>query len=268
MFKKIAFIGVGNMSRAIISGIQRSDLPVDNIVLYDKFPEQYALLDQGRCRYTYAEDIQAAVQDANYVILAVKPQNFPEILEEISRVPSCSQKIYITIAAGITSNHVSEALNGAVVIRVLPSLPITIGAGVTVICNNLLVKSDVFDFVKAIFESTGSVIQIEESQMNRIIGVTSSSPAYVFKFIDCICKGAAAQGLQYENIVDIVCDVFIGSALLLKQSGTAPDELISRVASKGGTTEKALAAMDKDNIEKIIEKAMIACTKRADELGN
>ena len=81
---------------------------------------------------------------------------------------------------------------------------------------------------------------IDESEMNRIIGVTSSSPAYVFKFIDAICEGARVQGIDGEGLLETICDMVIGSAYLLKNSEFSPKELISRVASKGGTTEKAL----------------------------
>ena len=103
--------------------------------------------------------------------------------------------------------------------------------------------------------------------MNRIIGALSSSPAYVFKFIDAICKGAQAQGLNGNALLDAVCDVVIGSAMLLKGSSLLPSELISRVASKGGTTQKALDKLDEYNFDQIVTEAMIACTQRADELG-
>ena len=103
--------------------------------------------------------------------------------------------------------------------------------------------------------------------MNRIIGVTSSSPAYVFKFIDAICKGAASQGLDEKDLLNAVCDMVIGSALLLKSSSDTPSALISKVASKGGTTEQALLKLDEGGFDKAIENAMKACTLRADELG-
>ena len=90
---------------------------------------------------------------------------------------------------------------------------------------------------------------------------------YVFKFIDAICKGAESQGLDGKALVDTVCDVVIGSAMLLKQSFDTPSELISKVASKGGTTEQALIKLDEGDFDKVIETAMKACTNRADELG-
>ncbi len=266
MDKKMAVIGVGNMARAIIAGIQGSSIQISELALYDKNPSQYSLLPDGNKEYVYADSIAAAVKNADVVLLSVKPQNFADVLAEISVVGGYEKKLYVTIAAGITVSAVSDALGGAEVVRVLPNLPITIGNGVTAICNSPIEASKLA-FVTSIFETTGSVINIDEAEMNRIIGVTSSSPAYVFKFIDCICKAAEAQGLSSENLISTVCDVFIGSALLLKQSGEAPADLIAKVASKGGTTERAISELESAGIEEIIQKAMIACTKRADELG-
>ena len=143
----------------------------------------------------------------------------------------------------------------------------TIGKGVSAICRNESAAKEDFDFVDSVFASAGSTIVIDESEMNRIIGVLSSSPAYVFKFIDAICKGADAQGLDGVELLDSVCDVLIGSALLLKNSDVSPAELISRVASKGGTTQKALDKLDEMNFDAIVAEAMIACTARANELG-
>ncbi len=264
---KLAVIGVGNMAKAVISGIQNSDVSVSKILMFDKNAEQYETLTSGRCPYVYCSSVAAAVASADCVLLSVKPQNFPEVLEEISAVENAAEKLYITIAAGITVQSVSDMLGGANVIRALPNLPMTIGQGVSVICKNPSVPSSDFDFVCSLFNTSGSTLVIDESEMNRLIGVTSSSPAYVFKLIDAMLKGAQAQGLECDGMLDAICDVFIGSAMLLKQSGEAPSTLISRVASKGGTTEQALLKLDEGGICDTIGNAMSACTRRAEELG-
>ena len=214
-----------------------------------------------------ASSIKNAVEIADAVLLSVKPQNFPEVLAEISAVDSHSEKLYITIAAGITVESISKVLGTDRIIRVLPNIPMTIGKGVSLVCTNDKVDTLAFAFVCDVFGASGTTVIIDETDMNRMIGVTSSSPAYVFKFIDCIYKGAIAQGLSTDGLIDTICDVFIGSAMLLKQSGESPEALISKVASKGGTTQKALDAMDEADISKIITDAMLACTARADELG-
>lgn len=268
MSYKLGIIGVGNMAKAIISGIQKADVNISEIILFDKNKEQYLTLPDGRCSYKFAESVFDAVNASDCVLLSIKPQNMFDVLSEISNVESHSNKLYITIAAGITVDTISSALGNARTVRVLPNLPMTVGHGVSVICKNEDVSKSDFDFVCSIFEPTGSTLIIDESDMNRIIGVTSSSPAYVFKFIDAIYKGAVSQGLPAEGLIDAICDVFIGSALLVKQSGETPEQLASKVASKGGTTERALLCLDNADVEKIVLDAMVACTKRADELGS
>ena len=162
---------------------------------------------------------------------------------------------------------VKTSLHGAPTVRVLPNTPMLIGMGVSVICRAPDVDPADFAFVKAMFEASGSVTVIDETEMNRIISVTSSSPAYVFAFINAVCEGAKAQGLDGDALLHAVCDVFIGAATLLRDGGIPPAEQISRVTSKGGTTERAMATLAAHDVDGIIRKAMEACTARADELA-
>lgn len=263
----LSVIGVGNMANAIIAGILGSDsIDINRIFLFDKNPEQYDRAPKSdKC--VAVNSIVEAVESADCVLLSVKPQNYDQAIEDIKKASDFSKKLYISIAAGITSETVSNALGGACVIRVLPNLPMTVGMGVSVICENQKATDSDFELVCSIFKASGSIVVIDESEMNRIIGVTSSSPAYVFKFINAVYEGALAQGLAGDDLIDTICDVFIGSAMLLKKSGESPQALISRVASKGGTTERALAKLDEGNVNSTIIEAMIACTARADELG-
>ena len=265
--RTLAVIGVGNMARAVIAGMLQAKLPVSEIVLYDKMIQQYESLPPSPL-FRFAEDACEAIRDADCVLLAVKPQNYEEVLSELRREPSYAQKLYISIAAGIASQSVSAQLGNACVIRVLPNVPMLIGQGVSLICENAEASAENFDFVCEAFRSAGSIQVIDEADMNRMIGVTSSSPAYVFRFIHAIYQGALAQGLPDRNLLNAICDMVIGSAKMLKASDEAPEVLISRVASKGGTTEKALETLSAYHFDEAIIDAMRACTARADELGN
>ena len=267
MARSLAVIGVGNMASAIISGIASSDIELSSIILYDKNKDQYDRLNGCNIPLVYSDSIDEAISAADCILLSVKPQNYSEVLSEISKVEKCSEKLYVSIGAGITSDSVSTVLGNACVIRVLPNVPMLIGEGVSVICKNKNATKADFDFVCAVFRSAGSVLLIDESEMNRTIGVTSSSPAYVFKFINAIYKGALSQGLNSKELLDSICDTVIGSALMLKGFDESPEELIAKVASKGGTTEQALKTLDEYDFDKAIERAMLACTNRAEELG-
>ena len=265
--RKIAFIGVGNMANAIIGGLLRSgavDCP--HLILSDKFPEKCVPYTEGGAILAASPAEAAATADC--VVLAVKPQNFPEVLDELSRVEGIENKLIVTIAAGITVETVKTALRGATTVRVLPNTPMLIGMGVSVICRAPDVDPADFAFVSAMFEASGSVTVIDEAEMNRIISVTSSSPAYVFAFIHAICEGAKAQGLDGDALLPAVCDMVIGSATLLRDGGLSPNQQISRVTSKGGTTERAMAVLSERGMADMVKDAMQACTNRADELAN
>jgi pyrroline-5-carboxylate reductase len=104
--------------------------------------------------------------------------------------------------------------------------------------------------------------------MNAMLGVTSSSPAYVFKFINAIYEGSIVQGISDgKELMNAICDVVIGSAEMLKASSESPKALVDRVASKGGTTERALSVLDSREFDSSIIDAMRSCTERANELG-
>jgi pyrroline-5-carboxylate reductase len=264
--RKIAFIGVGNMAGAIIVGMLNSGaVNHGHLILSDTLPEKCApYVEKGA---VMAASPAEAAEKADCVVLSVKPQNFPEILPVLSEVEGIEHKLIITIAAGISSETVKTALRGAPVVRVLPNTPMLVGLGVSVICRAEDVSPEDFAFVCSVFEASGSITVIDESDMNRIISVTGSSPAYVFAFIDAICEGAKAQGLDGDALMESVCDMVIGSATLLRDGGLTPEEQIKRVTSKGGTTERAMNVLYERNMTAMVVDAMKACTARAEEMS-
>ena len=183
MGRRIGFIGVGHMATAIIGGITAENklIACSDLVLYDLFPDKCQTWASLGAQVVHSEAEVAMLSDV--IVLAVKPQNFPELLDRLSHVEHIHQKVIVTIAAGITVDTISSALHGAPVVRVLPNTPMLIGMGVSVICRNTAVEPKDFDFIVSMFKASGSVFLIDEAEMNRIISVTSSSPAYVFAFI-------------------------------------------------------------------------------------
>ena len=263
--RKIAFIGVGNMAGAIIGGMLKSGaVDYGHLILSDRFPEKCAAyVEKGAI---LAPSPAEAAAQADCVVLSVKPQNFCEILPELAEVTGIEKKLIITIAAGISVETVKTALHGAPVVRVLPNTPMLIGMGVSVICRADDVSPEDFSFVCRVFEASGSVTVIDEADMNRIISVTSSSPAYVFAFIGAIYEGAKAQGLNGDELLGSICDVVMGSAALLKSGTLSPAEQIQVVTSKGGTTERAMNVLYERDMTAMVVDAMKACTARAEEM--
>ena len=162
IMRKIAFIGVGNMANAIIGGLLRSgavDCP--HLILSDKFPDKCGDYVAGGA--TLAASPAEAAAQADCIVLSVKPQNFPEILPELAAVGGIDQKLIITIAAGISSDSVRNALHGAPTVRVLPNTPMLVGLGVSLICTAPAVAVEDFDFVRSMFEASNSIIFLEKA---------------------------------------------------------------------------------------------------------
>ncbi len=269
MNEKIAFIGVGNMAHAIINGILKnsSDFTSDDIILYDKFQSQ--LDDYPHIKA--ASSASDAVKEADFVVFAVKPQNFEELLGELkSSSISYENKTFITIAAGISCGYIQSYLPNAAVVRAMPNTPMLIGAGVCSVCKNEFVSEENFKKAFALFSALGVAFELTEDKMNAIISLTSSSPAYIFLFIKSLMDGATIQGIEFDDEKEmrrIACETVIGSAKLLMNSEKSPEQLIKDVTSPGGTTAEAMKVFYGAEFEKTVYDAMSACTKRAEELS-
>ncbi len=259
--KKYSFIGAGNMAYAIIGGMKSSD-----ITIYDKVPSQY---DKFNGKLKIAGSAAEAVEVADYIILAVKPQNFAELTKEISDSGvKLTGKTFISIAAGVSCASICKGLNADVpVIRTMPNTPLLIGKGVTAISKNSFVSDTAFHEIKEMFSASGSVFELPEDKMNAVIAATSSAPAYIYYIIDCIYKEAKAEGLESEMLLKVICDMVKGSADMVINSDKTPEELVKMVTSPNGTTERAMEIFYKEGLFEMISKAMKACTKRAEELS-
>lgn len=267
MKKIFAFIGAGNMAFAIIGGLTNpsSTLSVapKDIILFDSNKAQYEKFGEG---FTVADNIRNAVNASDIIVLAVKPQNYSDVLSEISGT-ILSGKVIITIAAGISTDYISNALGGCAVVRAMPNTPLLVGKGVTALCRNSMVTDEDFDLIEKIFSANGMTFRLDECDMNKICAVTGSSPAYIFLMIKSICDGARAQGISSDDIYEAVCNMVIGSATLALKSDKTPDELIRMVCSPKGTTEQAMRVFAEEKLEETVIKAMDACTNRANELA-
>ena len=263
---KFAFLGTGNMASAIIRSMHGNYSP-DKIVLFDKDTSKYELFKDAP--FILADSAPNAVELADYIFLSVKPQNFTELLTEIKNSNvDLSNKTFISIAAGITTDFICEKLGKNVaVVRTMPNTPLLVGKGVTALSKNEFVNDKVFKNICAIFASSGTSFTLPEEKMNDIISVTSSSPAYVFLFIKSIYDASLEMGFNNKDMLEIICKTVIGSAELLLKTGKTPDELISMVKSPKGTTEQALNVLMDNNFPEILKNAMIKCSERAEELS-
>ncbi len=264
--KKIGFIGAGNMATAIINGIliKKAEKP-ENIFVFD--------LDSAKTELMKKKGVNAVsscaelTKKSDIIVLAVKPQNYDEVLSEVKTAAN-DYKVFVTIAAGISIDYVRRGLERNIpAVRVMPNTPLLLGKGATAMCRSENISDEDFRKVYDMFALSGDVEILDESQMNAVIAVNGSSPAYIYLFAKAMTDYAKSVGIDEQTALRLVCKTFEGSAEMLRSSGDTPDQLIQKVCSKGGTTIEAMNVLRERNVEQAIYDAMSACTKRAEELG-
>lgn len=266
MNKTFGFIGVGNMATAIIGGMLESNFVApENIFIFDSSVEKCSHFQSKGV--SVCADNNDVVLNSDIITVAVKPQNYAEVLQQFRDI-DCSNKVFVSIAAGISIDFVRSQLNQNVkVVRVMPNTPLLLSKGATALCPSTDMIKEEFEPVKAMFSLSGVVEIIEEEHMNEIIAVNGSSPAFFYLFAKAMADYAVSCGIDREKALNLICATYEGAAKMIRDSGDDIDTLIDKVSSKGGTTIEALNSFRENNIEKIIKDAMAACTKRAEELG-
>lgn len=258
---KIGIIGCGNMGAAIISKIKGKY----DILVVEKEPARVNLLKK-KYKVSFV-GLGRALESSDVIILAVKPQNFDEVLSQLSGLIAKNQLV-ISIAAGITTEYIEKRLGRNVrVIRTMPNLPAQIGEGMTGICKGKkATPADLREAVK-IFENIGKTLIVQEKWIDAITAVSGSGPAYVFLFAENFIKAAKALGFNDAQAKALVSQTMRGSLDLLEQSTEDAGTLRERVTSKGGTTAAALEVFGRAGYEKTFKNALMAAKKRAKELA-
>lgn len=263
--KKIGFIGAGNMATAIIDGILRSDpSSAESITVFDIMPEKLDLMSAKGVNVTAST--REVILNSEITVLAVKPQNYAEVLESIADVMT-KDKVIVTIAAGISTDYIAEKIKcDCPMVRVMPNTPLLLGVGATAVSRRNISDED-FKCVYNMFANSGVVEILDESQMNSVIAVNGSSPAYIYLFAKAMVDYAEKEGIDTSAALKLVCATLKGSAEMLENSGDTPEVLIKKVSSPGGTTLKALEKLEEKDFYNSVIEAMEACTLRAGELS-
>lgn len=264
--KKIGFIGAGNMATAIIKGLMaQNNGRADFINVFDVSTDKCeAMKSNGVNIYDSASQI---AENSDIIVLAVKPQNYSEVLNSLKKSITASKTV-VSIAAGISIAFVQKGLEcNCPVVRVMPNTPLLLKKGATALCPSETICEEHKQIVYDMFAGSGVCEYIDESHMNEIISVNGSSPAYIYLFAKAMADYAKQHGIDYDKAMNLVCATLEGSAAMLRESGDSADVLIEKVSSKGGTTIAALEKLREHGFYEAIQDAMEACTRRAEELG-
>lgn len=263
--KCIGFIGVGIMGSSIIKSLLSHSLKSDQICIADKSKEKVELLiNQHQVK---ARSISEIGQSCDVIILAVKPQDLSDVLNEL-KLTIKEQTLVISIAAGKTIKFIENQLPPSTpVVRVMPNTPAQIGKGISAIATGSKVSRDALEIATALFSTTGEVVVLTEDKIDAVTSLSGSGPAYFFYFVEAMIKAGVELGLTSEIATKLAIETISGSAAMLKESNLDAATLRKNVTSPKGTTAAALEVFSDFDLEKIVSKAMSAAKNRAQELA-
>lgn len=263
----LAFIGAGNMARAIMGGLISNGYPADKIWATATRLENLADLQaQGLNVTTENND---AVVNSDIVILAVKPQIMKAVAQTIATSVQNRQPLIVSVAAGITSASLEQWLGGDIaLVRCMPNTPSLVQKGASGLCANNRVTETQRKQTTQILEAVGLTLWVEqEAQLDAVIAVSGSGPAYYFMVMEAMIAAGEKLGLSKEIAAQLTIQTALGAAEMASQSDVEPAELRRRVTSPNGTTEQAIKTFQQDGLIELFDKAMHACKDRAEVMA-
>lgn len=265
---KLGIIGCGNMANAILKGVADSGIiRMKKVVVSDLNRDKLDnVCDELDVNVT--DDNRYVAENSEFLLLAVKPQSFAALSEELKGV--CPEKV-ISIMAGVKKTTVKNSFGVGLikVARCMPNLPCVAGYGMLCVdVTDFNGNTEDSDFVFELFGALGRVLSVSEDKLDAVTGISGSGPAYAFIFIDSLIDAGVKQGLTYDEAKLLAIQTVWGSCGMLMESEEPLSELIMNVCSKGGTTIEAVKVFENNNFRGIISDAVDACVKRSKELSD
>lgn len=264
----ITFIGAGNMARSLIIGLLQDKA---NVLLRvaDPDPQQLDAIRQHWPDVQATQDNTEALQGADVVVLAVKPQVMREVLEPLADLAQRTRPLVISIAAGIREAALNQWLGGNLpIVRCMPNTPALVQTGATGLVANAQVSQAQRNLAESILRAVGITVWFaEEASIDSVTAVSGSGPAYFFLVMEAMQAAAQNLGMSAEDAQLLVVQTALGAARLALESGEPAAELRRKVTSKGGTTEAALKVLNDGGLPALFEQALQAAAQRSRELA-
>ena len=274
---RVVIVGGGKMGEAILSGWLCSDsgaasaLSAANFTVVNPGAERREYLEQ-QYGVSCLRDV-SEVDGADLVVLAVKPQVMMSVLEKARPMAAfgggASGPLFVSIAAGLTTMRLEDALpQYARLVRVMPNMPLTVGAGATsVTSGSMALEADV-ELVRDLFAGLGEAVVVAEEEMDATCALSGSGPAYVAAMIEALRDAGVSQGLDARVAESLALQTVFGTALLVKETGRDLAEVRQSICSPGGTTLAALEAMNDAGFNEVFEAGVAAAVRRSKELAS
>lgn len=264
----VAFLGSGRMATALAGGFVDGGLSASRIVAADPVAEARAAFQQSvGSDAAVSEAPGESFLKADVLILAVKPQVLPTVLDQLAGQLRQEQLI-VSIAAGVSLAQLESLLNsGTRVIRVMPNTPCLVGAGACGLSSGTQATASDVELVRALLETVGIVETIPESMMDALTGLSGSGPAYVFQIIEALSDGGVRMGLPRPTATRLAAQTLLGASRMVLETGDHPGQLKDAVTSPGGTTIAGVHALESGGLRAALMNAVEAAARRSAELG-
>lgn len=264
--EKLGFIGCGNMAKAMIGGIISAKILSGKEILVSSRGQAALKQASEQMGFCAAESNREVAAQCKSVVLAVKPQFYSQVIEEIKPCVT-AETVIIAIAPGWSIARLEEAFGqGAKVVRTMPNTPAMVGEGMTAVCAGSSVTKEELEWVCSLMSGFGKAEVIEEYMMNAVIPVSGSSPAYIYMFIEAMADAAVMEGMPRAKAYQFAAQTVYGSAKMVLETGMHPGELKDMVCSPAGTTIAGVAVLEERGFRSAVIEAMRACAKRAREM--
>ena len=263
--QKLAVIGGGQMGRALVGGIVASEvISADQVILVepDAASRQWWANQHPAVKIA---DLAAAVAECDAVLLAVKPNVLMSVIEEEGT--KWQNKLVISIAAGIGLDDLCEALGHSRVARVMPNTPSLVRQAASGYCCGTDVSPEDRAWIQAVLDSVGLAVEVTDSQMDAVTGLSGSGPAYICIVIEALADGGVLAGLPRPLAMKLATQTVLGTATMIAQTHCHPSELKDAVASPGGTTIEAISVLEQNGIRGALIEAVAASAERSREMG-
>jgi len=264
--QKTVVFGIGAMGSALVKGWISSKMIAPRLITAVDVDAAKLKKTASRLKIKAATDAAKALQSAGLVLLAVKPQQMKELLNQAgSQFPKGA--LVVSIAAGVSTEQIERGLpQGCPVVRVMPNTPALLGAGMAAVAGGKRAKSSHIKLVLDLFSAVGRAVQVTEDQMDMVTAVSGSGPAYIFHMIEAMTEAGVKGGLEPEVAHLLVAQTVFGAARMVLETGKTPEELRIQVTSPGGTTQAALAKMTEKGFKETVQAAVEAAAQRGAEL--
>ncbi len=264
----IGFLGAGKMATALAKGFVQAGLVTGKqIIASDLYEGARAAFAQEVGAKVTASNIEV-VKQAQVLILAVKPDQVAGVLAEI-KTAFGAKHLLVSIAAGVPIAKLEAGLNpGARVIRVMPNTPALVGASASAFALGKSATAEDAALAQKLFASVGVALQVKETLLDAVTGLSGSGPAYVYQFIEALSDGGVASGLPRDIATKLAAQTVLGAAKMVLETGQHPGALKDQVTSPGGTTIEGVHELEKGKLRGTVMSAVRAATEKSKKLGS